>query len=85
VYCTFRIIRKYINGNEVAVTYRSAPCNGVKAFSEDDCSYVASIREQKPCQRHAGKPLYKTNDVEPCPVQFAYVFPDDPVGGYLAL
>ena len=29
------------------------------------------------CQSHPSKPLYKTNDLEPCPVQFAYVYPED--------
>jgi len=37
-----------INGNEVAVTYRSAPCNGVKACSEDGYSYAASIGSKSP-------------------------------------
>ena len=66
-----------IDGKEIAVTYRSAPCNGVKACSENNCSYVAAIREQRPCPKHTSKPFYKTNDVELCPVQFAYVFPED--------
>ena len=67
-----------IEGKDVSVMYRSAPCNGVKACSENGCAYVAAIREHRPCQNHPSKPLYKTNDLEPCPVQFAYIYPVDP-------
>ena len=66
-----------IDGKDVSVVYRSAPCNGVKACPEDGCPYVAPIREQRPCKNHSSKPLYKTNDIEPCPVQFAYIYPDN--------
>ena len=66
-----------IDGKDVSVLYRSAPCNGVKACSENGCPYVAAIREHRACQKHPSKPLYKTNDLEPCPVQFAYVYPMD--------
>ena len=68
-----------IDGKDVSVMYRSAPCNGVKACSENGCPYVAAIREHmyRACQKHPSKPLYKTNDLEPCPVQFAYVYPMD--------
>ena len=38
-----------INGKDISVMYRSAPCNGVKACSETGCSYVAAIREHRPC------------------------------------
>ena len=58
--------------------YRSAPCNGVKACPENGCSYVAVIREHRPCQSHPSRPLYKTNELEPCPVQFAYIYPVGP-------
>lgn len=66
-----------IDGKDVSVMYKSAPCNGVKACSESGCPYVAAIREHRSCQSHPSKPLYKTNDVEPCPVQFAYVYPEN--------
>ena len=66
-----------IDGKDVSVVYRSAPCNGVKACPEDGCPYVAAIREQRSCKNHPSNPLYKTNDIEPCPVQFAYIYPDD--------
>ena len=66
-----------IDGKDVSVMYRSAPCNGVKACSENGCPYVAAIREHRSCHNHPSKPLYKTNDWEPCPVQFAYVYPED--------
>jgi len=66
-----------IDGKDISVMYRFAPCNGVKACSENRCSYVAAIREYRPCQSHPSQPLYKTNDLEPCPVQFAYIYPED--------
>ena len=66
-----------IDGKDVSIVYRSAPCNGVKACPKDGCPYVAAIREQRPCKNHPSNPLYKTNDIEPCPVQFAYIYPDD--------
>jgi len=44
-----------IEGKDVSVMYRSAPCNGVKACSENGCAYVAAIREHKPCQSHPRK------------------------------
>ena len=66
-----------IDGKDVPVMYRSAPCNGVKACSDNGCPYVAAIREHRSCHNHPSKPLYKTNDWEPCPVQFAYVYPED--------
>ena len=57
-----------IDGKDVSVVYCSAPCNGVKACPEDGCPYVAAIREQRPCKNHPSNSLYKTNDIEPCPV-----------------
>ena len=39
-----------ISGKDVSVMYRSAPCNGVKACSENGCSYVAAIREHRSCK-----------------------------------
>ena len=66
-----------IDGKEAAVTYRSTPCNGIKECSENNCSYVAAIRKQRPCPKYTSKPLYRTNDIEPFPVQFAYVFSKD--------
>ena len=66
-----------IDGKDVSVMYRSAPCNGVKTCSENGCPYVAAIREHRSCHNHPSKPLYKTNDWEPCPVQFAYVYQED--------
>ena len=74
--CPYRT-KVQIDGQDVSVMYRSAPCNGVKACPESGCPYVASIREQRPCKNHSSKPLYKTNDIEPCPVQFAYIYPID--------
>ena len=67
-----------IDGKDVSVVYRSAPCNGVKVCPESGCPYVAAIREQK---SHPDKPLYKTNDIEPCPVQFYHIFILMTVGG----
>ena len=57
-----------IDGKDVFVVYKSAPCNVVKECSENDCPYVAVIREHRSCQSHPSKPLYKTNDLEPCRV-----------------
>ena len=49
----------------------------VKACSENGCSYVAAIREHRSCHNHPSKHLHNTNDWEPCPVQFVYVYPED--------
>ena len=38
---------------------------------------VAAIGKQRPYKNHTSQPLYKTNDIEPCPVQFAYIYLDD--------
>ena len=71
--------RVTIDGKDVSrsVIYRSAPCNSVKACPENGCPYVTAIREHRSCHNHPSKSLYKTNDWEPCPVQFAYVYPED--------
>ena len=68
-----------IDGKEVPITYRSAPCNGVKVCPESGCYHVVPIRELRPCKDHRSKPLHKTNDTEimKCPVQFGYICPED--------
>ena len=57
-----------IDGKDVSVMYRSAPCSGVKECSENGCPYVAAVMEHRSCHNHPSKPLYKTNDWEPYPV-----------------
>ena len=66
-----------IDGTETSVTYRSAPCNGVKVCPESGCHHVVPIRELRPCKKHPSKPLHKTNDTAKCPVQFGYIWPED--------
>ena len=66
-----------IDGKEVPITYRSAPCNGVKVCPESGRCHVVPIRELRPCKDHPSKPLHKTNDTEKCPVQFGYICPED--------
>jgi len=66
-----------IDGKEVPITYRSAPCNGVKICPISGCCHVVPIRQLRPCKDHPSKPLHKTNDTEKCPVQFGYISPED--------
>ena len=66
-----------IDGKETPITYKSAPCNGVKVYPESGCHHVVPIRELRPCKDHPSKPLHKTNDTEKCPVQFGYICPED--------
>ena len=38
---------------------------------------MAPISAQRPCSVHSSNKLVKSNDKEPCPVQFAYLYPRD--------
>ena len=57
--------------------YRIASCNGVKLCPVDSCDYVAPVFAQRPCSVHNSHKLIKSNEKEPCPVQFAYLYPKD--------
>jgi len=72
---TFSLIVDPSKGLEELV-YRSAPCNGVKLCSASGCKFVVPISHHRRCELHPTAPLLKSNEAhDPCPVQFAYVFP----------
>ena len=52
-----------------------APCKGVKQCEENDCTYITSTRESKPCLTH---PKAKLKSSGHCPVDFYYVWPINP-------
>ena len=58
------------------VTYRIAPCRGVKLCGShaQGCGYVTSTRENRPCPDHPKLPLVCSGE---CPVEFLYVKPTD--------
>ncbi len=61
-----------IAGNTEVVTYRSAPCNGVKVCPVSGCSHVVPISKKHPKEQ-----LQKTNFKDSkCPIQFTYVHPN---------
>ena len=66
-----------ISGRKEKLLYRVASCNGVKLCPIDSCDYVTPISVQRPCSIHGSHKLIKSNDKEPCPVQFAYLYPKD--------
>ena len=60
-----------INGKMEKLTYHMAPCNGIKYCSFEECNYIASVREKRPCSHHKN-PLSKTPS---CPVELVYIIP----------
>ena len=68
-----RMIQTVIKNQNETVFYRTAPCNGVKMCTISGCTYVAPIREKRPCPHHKIS-LVKTDS---CPVEFVYVYPAD--------
>ena len=64
-----------IDGNQEDICYKIAPCKGVKQCEENDCTYVTSTRESKPCLTH---PKAKLKSSGHCPVDFYYVWPINP-------
>ena len=68
-----RKIEVEINGKMEKLTYRTAPCNGIKYCSFEGCNYIASVREKRPCSHHKS-PLSKTSS---CPVELVYIYPED--------
>ena len=66
-----------MSGKKEKLMYRIASCNGVKLCPFESCDYVAPISAQRPCSVHSNPKLVKSNNKEPCPVQFAYLYPSD--------
>lgn len=72
-----REVKFTLGGQEEALIYRSAPCQGIKYCPEDGCGFVASLAATK-CPVHESKRLcYSTTDKGECPVQFCYIHPTD--------
>ena len=67
------MIQTVIKNQNDTVFYRTAPCNGVKMCTISGCTYVAPIREKRPCPHHKIS-FVKTDS---CPVEFVYVYPAD--------
>ena len=69
-----RLLEMNVGGKKEYIYYRSAPCGGVKVCNEHSCNYVAAVREKRRCQLHPSAPLNHVND---CPVEFAYLYPEN--------
>ena len=63
-----------VGGKKENIYYRSTPCGGVKVRSEPSCNYVAAVREKIRSKLH---PSAQLNRVKDCPVEFAYLFPEN--------
>ena len=61
-----------ISGKMEKLTYCTEPW-GIKYCSFEECNYIASVREKRPCSHHK-KPLSKTSS---CPVELVYIYPED--------
>ena len=70
-----REVDVFVSDKNETLMYRIASCNGVKLCLFGSCDHVAPISAQRPCSMHSQ--LVKSNDEEPCPVQFAYLYPKD--------
>ena len=62
-----------IEGKMEKLQYRIAPCAGVKMCPQEECSYIAAIKEHHTCPHHKVS-LKRQGD---CPVYFVYVEPTE--------
>ena len=67
------IIIKIIDGKMEKLQYRIAPCAGVKMCPQEDCGYIAAIKEHHSCSHHKVS-LKRQGDF---PVYFVYVEPTE--------
>ena len=66
-----------IGGKNEALMYRVSSCNGVKVCPESSCDYVVPFSAQRSCSAHPSNKLIKTKERVPCPVNFAYLYPQN--------
>lgn len=52
-----RTVKMVVDGKEEVLNYRIIPCGGVKLCGIEECSYVTSTREIRPCANHPGTKL----------------------------
>ena len=71
-----REVTMTIAGKSERLMYRVAPCNRVELCPSKGCDYVAPMSAQRPRHQHHQK-LIKSIHKCPCPVQFAYLYPND--------
>ena len=68
------VCQMMVNGKQTEVTFKRAPCEGVKMCEHDGCGYTVSNRQKKnKCQDH--EETDKLKNTGPCPAQLIYIYP----------
>lgn len=71
--CNAQKVLMNMNDTSKTVWYRVVPCGGVRICSTENCEYVTSIKETRPCELHQDKKLIRSNEkYGDCPAEFVY-------------
>ena len=69
-----KVCQMVINEENIEVTLRRAPCEGVKICEHGECNYTVSNRQKRnKCQDHGD--THKLKSSGPCPAQLIYIWP----------